>query len=218
MSEELHKHRLAMMNIYFLVMCQLLSWLTLMVNVISCGGGDYQVSFREITVIKKYPEDVSVEFRIGIPEFNERYCSGNRETVIERNHVYEVTEAERDMCIIVPHLALAEYVYKMLLMFNFMIVIYLILNIWFTGYGERVPKILNFGSMHYFYPFTYIIGSVLYFIVSEAFTMKGGFEFESGFFIMIGIFILALISAIFNKTKLHAAVSALEHKEPLLEN
>jgi hypothetical protein len=48
--------------------------------------------------------------------------------------------------------------------------------------------------------------------------MKGGFEFEAGFFIMIGIFVLAIISAIFNKAKLHAAVSALEHKEPLLEN
>lgn len=216
MSEELTKHRRAMMNIYFLVMCQLLSWLTLMVNVISCGEGAYQVSFREITVLQTYPDSTQLEFRIGIPEFNSRYCTGEKETVIEREFNYEVTEAEKDMCIIVPHLALAEYIYKMLLMFNFGIVIYLICNIWFTGYSERVPKLFNFGSMHYFYPFTYIIGSVLYFIVSEAFTMKGGFEFESGFFIMIAVFVLAIISAVFNKTKLHQAVVALEQKEPLL--
>lgn len=218
MSEELTKHRLAMMNIYFLVMCQLLSWLTLMVNVISCGEGKYQVSFREITITQSYPDNIDLEFRIGIPEFDRRYCTGEKTTVIQRDYTYEVTEAESDMCIIVPHLADAEYIYKVLLMFNFSIVIYLICNIWFTGYSERIPKLFNFGSMHYFYPFTYIIGSVLYFIVSEAFTMKGGFEFEAGFFIMIAVFVLAIVSGIFNKTKLHKAVLAADQKEPLLGN
>jgi hypothetical protein len=202
---DLTYHRRAMMNIYFLIICQLLSQVTLLVDVMYCGDR-FAVGFGEITVTRTYPDNKDLTFRMKISHFAERYCDQEkpREIVIERDYIYDPAQ-DKDICLIVPHLGDAEYIYKLLLVFNFMIVIYLILNIYFTAFTDRVPRLFRFRTMHNFYPLTYIIGSILYFLVSEAFTMEEGFTFAPGFFIMIVIFLLANGSSIFNRTKLQQA-------------
>jgi hypothetical protein len=188
MSEELTLHRRAMLNIYFLIICQLLGQLTLLVNVIYCGES-YKVSFGLITSTETYPGGEQITFAMTIPNFKIRYCD-------------DPTRPSKEICKIVPNLALAEYVYKLLLLGNFLIVLYNIMNIYFTAYCERVPKLFSFIYMHNLYPMTYIIGSILYFTVSEALTLEEGFSFAEGFYIMVAIFILAQIASVFNRTKI----------------
>ncbi|OMJ93294.1 hypothetical protein SteCoe_3757 [Stentor coeruleus] len=188
MSEELTLHRRAMLNIYFLIICQLLGQLTLLVNVINCGDS-YKVSFGLITSTEIYPGGEEITFAMTIPNFKTRYCDDS-------------TRPSQEICKIVPNLALAEYIYKLLLLGNFLIVLYNIINIYFTAYCERVPKIFSFIYMHNLYPMTYIVGSILYFTVSEALTLEEGFSFAEGFYIMVAIFVLAQIASAFNRIKI----------------
>ena len=201
MSEELATHRNAIVNMCFLVICVLLSQVTLLVNILYCGDG-YEVSIKGIVTTEKYPGGEEVTFKMEIPKFEARYCQPKQEW--------------RDICVIVPHLGDAEYIYKLLLLLNFILVCYLWLNIYFTAFSERMPKFFSLNYMHFMYPLTYILGSILYFTVSESFTMEEGFTFAIGFYILLSVFVIAMLSAIFNKVKLNSFRDK-EKTEALLE-
>ena len=103
-----------------------------------------------------------------------------------------------ELCNIIPNLSMAEYYYRLLLMISLFIVIYCLLNLYLTAFRDRVPKFLNYTHMHFVTPFTYGLGAILYFTLSQAFTLQK-FIPGPGFFIMIAIVFISLGSAVYNK-------------------
>lgn len=203
MSDEVTVHRRAMVNIYLLIICQLLSWLTLLVNIIYCGDS-YEVSITDITTTEIYKNGEKVTFTMGIPEFKKRYCDNKTKTP--------------EICNIVGNLAKARWYYNFYLVISVVVVIYCLANIWFTAYSSKMPKVFSFNYMHFLYPITYAIGSILYFTASKCLTLEKGFAFAPGFYLMVSIVFIAGISAIFNKIKLNTFVDPEEKQQPLLES
>ena len=202
--EKLRTHRFTMLNMCFLVLCLCCSWLTILVTIMSIGDS-HSISIGGITTTNKYENGEVVTFTMTIPHFDMRYCHD------------EGTLPE--VCVIVPNLASAEYMYKLLLVLNLMVVCYLMLNLYFTGFRERVPKFFTYNYMHFLYPFSYALGSILYFTISKAFTTD--FSLEYGFYQMVCVAITAFGSALFNKFKINTFADKEkeeEQQQPLLSN
>jgi hypothetical protein len=202
MSEELILQRRAMVNICLLVLCQLLSWLTLLVDIIDIGE-NCKVAISGITITKTWPGGEQLTFTTEISKFDERYCT---------------IDPKEEICPVIQNLKNAEYLYKMLLLFNLFIVSYCILNLWFTAFKEKIPKLFRFYYSNYIYPLTYVIGCILYFTISNLLTLDISFTFSFGFYSMTLVVIISIIAGVFNKLKINSFYEKNEISAPLVED